>query len=37
MMPEGVQNRTEQVRALVRGVLGEELLAVTHQDFGHRR
>ncbi len=36
MMPEGVQNRTEQVRALVRGVLGEELLAVTHQDFRHR-
>lgn len=36
MMPEGVQDRAEQVRALVRGVLGEELLAVTHQDFGHR-
>ncbi len=36
MRPEAVQDRAGQVRALVRDVLGEEPVTVTHQDFGHR-
>ena len=35
-MPGDVPVRTGQVRVLVRDVLGEEPVAVTHQDFGHR-
>lgn len=33
---QDVQVRAEQVRALVQGALGEEALAITHQDFGHQ-
>lgn len=33
---EDVPARAEQVRALVRGALGEEAGAVTHQSFGHQ-
>lgn len=35
-MPEDIQDRAAQVRALVREALGEEAQAVTHQDFGHQ-
>jgi len=35
-MPGDVAGRAGLVRALVQGALGEEPVAVTHQDFGHQ-
>lgn len=35
-MQKGWESRADQVRAVVRGALGEVPEAVTHQDFGHQ-